>query len=123
MNLDIAFPQPDWIPDLAGEALIQNNKPLLAYIAVKATAFTSKDHNFLAGTKFEKQLTTKNNSRKADSYECSWSFNLPKTASSIPFIDHITTPLVAGKPEKRWLDGLYVDVPEEWDDPYRFFRW
>ena len=23
----------------------------------------------------------------------------------------------------RWLDGLYLDVPEEWDDPYRFFRW
>jgi hypothetical protein len=24
---------------------------------------------------------------------------------------------------KRWLDGLYLDRPEEWDDPYRFFRW
>jgi hypothetical protein len=23
----------------------------------------------------------------------------------------------------RWLDGLYLDVPEQWDDPYRFFRW
>lgn len=23
----------------------------------------------------------------------------------------------------RWLSGLYVDVPQEWDDPYRFFRW
>jgi hypothetical protein len=23
----------------------------------------------------------------------------------------------------RWLEGLYVDKPEEWDDPYRFFRW
>jgi hypothetical protein len=23
----------------------------------------------------------------------------------------------------RWLEGLYLDVPEEWDDPYRFFRW
>jgi len=28
-----------------------------------------------------------------------------------------------GKAEKRWLDGLYLDEPEEWDDPYRFFRW
>ena len=27
----------------------------------------------------------------------------------------------AGAP--RWLDGLYLDQPEEWDDPYRFFRW
>ncbi|HLF33707.1 MAG TPA: hypothetical protein VI583_05700, partial [Cyclobacteriaceae bacterium] len=25
--------------------------------------------------------------------------------------------------DKRWLEGLYLDEPEEWDDPYRFFRW
>jgi hypothetical protein len=25
--------------------------------------------------------------------------------------------------ERRWLEGLYLDVPEEWDDSYRFFRW
>lgn len=25
--------------------------------------------------------------------------------------------------EKRWLEGFYLDEPEEWDDPYRFFRW
>lgn len=29
----------------------------------------------------------------------------------------------AGSAEKRYLQGLYLDVPEEWDDPYRFFRW
>jgi len=23
--------------------------------------------------------------------------------------------------ERRWLDGLYPDAPDEWDDPYRFF--
>lgn len=23
----------------------------------------------------------------------------------------------------RWLTGLYLDQPAEWDDPYRFFRW
>jgi hypothetical protein len=23
----------------------------------------------------------------------------------------------------RWLEGFYLDVPAEWDDPYRFFRW
>jgi len=23
----------------------------------------------------------------------------------------------------RWLMGLYLDIPQEWDDPYRFFRW
>jgi hypothetical protein len=25
--------------------------------------------------------------------------------------------------EGRWREGLYLDVPQEWDDPYRFFRW
>jgi len=23
----------------------------------------------------------------------------------------------------RWTSGLYTDKPQEWDDPYRFFRW
>ncbi|MCS7254770.1 MAG: hypothetical protein NZ781_12205 [Armatimonadetes bacterium] len=23
----------------------------------------------------------------------------------------------------RWLTGFYLDTPQEWDDPYRFFRW
>ena len=32
-------------------------------------------------------------------------------------------PVDKSKDEKRWLEGLYLDVPEEWDDPYRFFRW
>ena len=25
--------------------------------------------------------------------------------------------------EGRWLQGLYLDQPVNWDDPYRFFRW
>jgi hypothetical protein len=23
----------------------------------------------------------------------------------------------------RWLEGLYLTKPTEWDDPYRFFGW
>jgi hypothetical protein len=41
--------------------------------------------------------------------------------SSTPLLAHFSTPARAD--ETRWLDGLYLDVPEEWDDPYRFFRW
>jgi hypothetical protein len=40
-----------------------------------------------------------------------------------PLLARIQLPVQATKPEKRWLDGFYLDVPEEWDDPYRFFRW
>ena len=42
---------------------------------------------------------------------------------STPLIERISRPLDAGANEQRWLDGLYLDRPEEWDDPYRHFRW
>ena len=31
--------------------------------------------------------------------------------------------IAGGNTEKRWLEGLYLDQPVEWDDPYRFFGW
>jgi hypothetical protein len=42
-------------------------------------------------------------------------------AISTPLLDRFHQPVDAS--EKRWLNGLYLDQPEEWDDPYRFFRW
>jgi len=35
----------------------------------------------------------------------------------------VTVRPVASPAEGRWLNGLYLDRPVEWDDPYRFFRW
>jgi hypothetical protein len=43
-------------------------------------------------------------------------------AATTPVLERFRTP-ATGKSERRWLTGLYLDVPEEWDDPYRFFRW
>jgi hypothetical protein len=43
--------------------------------------------------------------------------------SSTPIIERFRTPVNATKTEQRWLTGLYLDQPEEWDDPYRHFRW
>lgn len=40
-----------------------------------------------------------------------------------PLLDRFHAPVRANDAEKRFLDGLYLDLPEEWDDPYRFFRW
>ena len=41
-----------------------------------------------------------------------------------PVLARFASAAAAGKAaEKRWLDGLYLDQPEEWDDPYRAFRW
>jgi hypothetical protein len=42
-------------------------------------------------------------------------------AGNTPLLDRFHQPAAAT--EKRWLTGLYLDQPEEWDDPYRFFRW
>jgi hypothetical protein len=44
-------------------------------------------------------------------------------AGATPLLSRFRSPVEAGKDEKRWLDGFYLDTPEEWDDPYRFFRW
>jgi len=38
-----------------------------------------------------------------------------------PLLERFASPVAAE--EKRWLNGFYLDTPEEWDDPYRFFRW
>ena len=44
-------------------------------------------------------------------------------AGSTPLLERFSQPVEVTKSEKRWLSGFYIDQPEEWDDPYRFFRW
>jgi hypothetical protein len=44
-------------------------------------------------------------------------------AASTPLIDRFHNPPRDPSSEKRWLEGLYIDDVQEWDDPYRFFRW
>jgi hypothetical protein len=44
-------------------------------------------------------------------------------AGSTPILERFHHPVEKAKTEARWRDGLYLDVPEEWDDPYRFFCW
>lgn len=41
--------------------------------------------------------------------------------STTPIVNRFSAQVTRG--EQRWRDGLYVDQPQEWDDPYRFFRW
>jgi hypothetical protein len=44
-------------------------------------------------------------------------------AGTTPIFERFQQPVDAAAPESRWQTGLYLDQPEEWDDPYRFFRW
>jgi beta-galactosidase len=76
-RMDLAFERSDWIPTVAAQALLRNNRPLLAYIGGKSTRFTSKDHNFLPGETVEKQIIVINNSRETVTFRCEWSLGLP----------------------------------------------
>ncbi len=76
-RIDLAFDRSDWVPTVAAQALMRNNRPLLAYIAGKPGAFTTKDHNFLPGQTVEKQLVVINNSRETVTCDCAWDFGLP----------------------------------------------
>jgi hypothetical protein len=44
-------------------------------------------------------------------------------AGVTPLLERFGMPVAADHSERRWLLGLYLDQPEEWDNPYRFFRW
>ena len=50
------FEASDWMPTAPAEALLRNNRPLLAYLAGKKGQFTSKNCNFFPGETVEKQL-------------------------------------------------------------------
>jgi len=93
--MEFAYERSDWVATPAAQALLRNNMPLLAYIAGKPAAFTSKDHNFLPGETVEKQLIVINNSRVPVTYDCQWSLDLPAALT-----DTRTVTLPTGQQER-----------------------
>ena len=66
--------------------------------------------------------------------ECDWSSDVCSSdllvtrllanmgaSGTTPLLSRFASQVAEG--QKRWLDGFYLDVPEEMDDPYRFFCW
>ncbi len=90
-RMDMAFDRADWIATPAAEALVRNNRPLLAYIAGKPDAFTSKDHNFQPGDTIEKQIIIINNSRESVTCDARWSLEIPH-----PIIGQLEMTVAAG---------------------------
>lgn len=72
-RMDLAFERADWVATPAAAALLRNNRPLLAWLAGKPEAFTSKDHVLAAGETVEKQLVVINNSREPVTCRAEWS--------------------------------------------------
>ena len=68
-------------PTVVAEALYRNYMPLLAYIGGKPAAFTSQEHNFVAGETTEKQLILINDSRVEATANCEWRLDTPQPAS------------------------------------------
>ena len=56
----------------SGQALLQNNRPTLAWIAGSADAFTAKDHNFTTGEKLQKQVVLINDTRSTQRFSFNW---------------------------------------------------
>lgn len=79
--MNCSYERADWVPTVAAQALYRNNLPLLAYIAGKPAAFTSKDHNFSPGETVAKQIIVINNSRRSVTADCAWSLSLPRLLS------------------------------------------
>jgi hypothetical protein len=44
-------------------------------------------------------------------------------AGATPLLENFHAPPAEAPPAKRWSKSFYLDEPEEWDNPYRFFRW
>jgi hypothetical protein len=113
-RMDLAFERADWIATPAAQALLRNNRPLLACIAGKDGAVTSKDHNFTAGETVEKQIVVINNSREETRCELRWWLDLPQPLAGeksvnvaaggqvrIPVLLSLPATLAAGRHELR----------------------
>lgn len=70
---DMNYFQPEsWDILSGGQAIIENNNDVLAYIAGSKDAFTAKDHHYKPGDLIEKQLYLFNDTRKAQ--VCQWKY-------------------------------------------------
>ncbi len=88
-------------------------------LAHKQGAFTMCQ---LTPWKFDPKLLGERRTFRKSTYLLSrLASNLGITSRS-PIGENFGRPTDAGK-DRRWLNGLYLDIPEEWDDPYRFFPW
>jgi hypothetical protein len=111
-RMDLAFKYDDWAPTADGQAILRNNGPLLAYIAGKPAAFTSKDHNFYPGETVEKQIILINNSRETATADCRYSLLFPQAEDTLSGMGGVAYPISieTGQQKRR---PLHFALPEK----------
>jgi len=130
-SVEYAFRWEDWVPTPTGEVLLKNNGPVLAYLAGKPLAFTSKDHNFYPGETVEKQIVVINNSRLPVTCRYRWQTTLPQGPSgqgtvSLPTGEQSRIPISVGIPRDlppgKWAIRLEArfDTGETQEDEFWF---
>ncbi|MCK4282736.1 MAG: hypothetical protein KAX44_00340, partial [Candidatus Brocadiae bacterium] len=95
-------------PDKAAEDLLENGD------------FAAGEDHWLF--EFSQQRNLKRTYRRASCLVTRLLANMG-AAGSTPLLERFHNPVRKDAGEKRWLSGFYLDTPEEWDYPYRFFRW
>jgi beta-galactosidase len=115
---DVHNRDPRELPLVAGGAVILGNG-ILAYVDSANLVFCQ-----LIPWQFDahKPMNLKRTFRRASCLMTRLAANMGASGQT-PLLSRFSSPVVASKAEQRWLEGFYLDVPEEWDDPYRFFRW
>jgi beta-galactosidase len=88
-RMDLAYERSDWVPTVAAQELLANNGPVLAYLAGKPEAFTSKDHIFYPGERVSKEFILINNSRRTVDVDAQWSVS---GLSELHGSTHLTIP-------------------------------
>ncbi|WCJ58150.1 glycoside hydrolase family 2 TIM barrel-domain containing protein [Fontisphaera persica] len=109
---------PRELPLVAGGAVIYGNGVLARMDKANVVCCQLAPWQF-DGTK---QTNLKRTRRRLDCLVSRLLGNLGAAAAT-PLLERFHQPPGAGPNQRRWLVGLYADQPEEWDDPYRFFRW
>jgi hypothetical protein len=114
---DVHNRDPRELPLVAGGAVVLGNGILAHADSANVVFCQFVPWHFDAG----KQMNLRRTFRRASCLVTRLATNMGAAATT-PLLARFRSP-VAGKAERRWLDGFYLDMPEEWDYPYRFFRW
>lgn len=118
-RMDLAFARSDWQATAAAEALMRNNRPLLAYLAGEVGRFTEKGHNVYPGETVEKQIIVINNSRETIHCVAQWSLNLPEARAGSQSLT-VTTGQQARWPLRFALPNTLKPGPYELEASFQF---